>query len=148
MSSPSSPTRRAAASSRSCTTERSVGDFVAAVDIAQSGVSRHLRVLSEAGLVNDRLVAAGSSVIVIEHNLDVIARADWVIDLGPGAGQEGGTVQFEGVPTDLAMNRNTLTGRILVPSPGHSLTRQGIRFGCHKAGATKEGIPVTEGGRP
>jgi excinuclease UvrABC ATPase subunit len=45
----------------------------------------------------DRLVGAGSSVIVIEHNLDVIARADWVIDLGPGARQEGGTVQFEGV---------------------------------------------------
>jgi len=61
----------------------------------------------------DRLVDAGSSVIVIEHNLDVIARADWVIDLGPGAGQEGGTVQFEGVPADLAMNGNTLTGRYL-----------------------------------
>ena len=93
--------------------EHSVGDLVAAVDIAQPGVSRHLRLLSEAGFVNDRLVDAGFSVIVIEHNLDVIARADWVIDLGPGAGQEGGTVQFEGVPTDLAMNGNTLTGRYL-----------------------------------
>jgi excinuclease UvrABC ATPase subunit len=61
----------------------------------------------------DRLVDAGSSVIVIEHNLDVIARADWVIDLGPGAGHEGGTVQFEGVPIDLAKNGNTLTGRYL-----------------------------------
>jgi excinuclease UvrABC ATPase subunit len=61
----------------------------------------------------DRLVDAGSSVIVIEHNLDVIARADWVIDLGPGAGQEGGTVQFEGVPSDLAKNGNTLTGKYL-----------------------------------
>ena len=61
----------------------------------------------------DRLVDAGSSVIVIEHNLDVISRADWVIDLGPGAGQDGGTVQFEGVPADLAMNGNTLTGRYL-----------------------------------
>ena len=61
----------------------------------------------------DRLVDAGSSVIVIEHNLDVIARADWVIDLGPGAGQDGGAVQFEGVPADLAMNGNTLTGRYL-----------------------------------
>ncbi|RZA11058.1 MAG: ATP-binding cassette domain-containing protein, partial [Proteobacteria bacterium] len=50
----------------------------------------------------DRLVDAGSSVIVIEHNLDVISRADWVIDLGPGAGQDGGTIQFEGVPADLA----------------------------------------------
>jgi DNA-binding transcriptional ArsR family regulator len=56
--------------------ERSVGDLVAAVDIAQPGVSRHPRLLSEAGFVNDRLVDAGSSVIVIEHDPDVIARAD------------------------------------------------------------------------
>ena len=61
----------------------------------------------------DRLVEEGSTVIVIEHNLDVISRADWVIDLGPGAGREGGTVQFEGVPADLAKNRETLTGRYL-----------------------------------
>ena len=61
----------------------------------------------------DRMVDSGSTVIVIEHNLDVIARADWVIDLGPGAGHEGGAVQFEGVPADLAKQRNTLTGRYL-----------------------------------
>jgi excinuclease UvrABC ATPase subunit len=61
----------------------------------------------------DRLVDAGSTVIVIEHNLDVIARADWVIDLGPGAGHDGGTVQFEGVPADLAKSGNTLTGQHL-----------------------------------
>jgi len=61
----------------------------------------------------DRLVDEGSTVIVIEHNLDVIARADWVIDLGPGAGHEGGTVQFEGLPADLAKKGNTLTGRYL-----------------------------------
>jgi excinuclease UvrABC ATPase subunit len=61
----------------------------------------------------DRLVDSGSTVIVIEHNLDVIARADWVIDLGPGAGHEGGTVQFEGLPADLAKKENTLTGRYL-----------------------------------
>jgi excinuclease UvrABC ATPase subunit len=61
----------------------------------------------------DRLVDSGSTVIVIEHNLDVIARADWVIDLGPGAGHEGGMVQFEGAPVDLAKNGKTLTGRYL-----------------------------------
>ena len=66
----------------------------------------------------DRLVDAGSSVIVIEHNLDVIARADWVIDLGPGAGHEGGTVQFEGVPADLAAGKDTLTGRYLAARNG------------------------------
>ena len=61
----------------------------------------------------ERLVDAGSSVIVIEHNLDVISRADWVIDLGPGAGQDGGTIQFEGVPADLAKAQNSLTGQHL-----------------------------------
>ena len=61
----------------------------------------------------DRLVDAGSSVIVIEHNLDVISRADWVIDLGPGAGQDGGSIQFEGVPADLARAKGSLTGQHL-----------------------------------
>ncbi|CAN5582362.1 hypothetical protein BH11ARM2_BH11ARM2_21260 [soil metagenome] len=59
----------------------------------------------------DRLVDAGSSVLVIEHNRDVISRSDWVIDLGPGTGQAGGTVQFEGVPSDLAKDGESLTGR-------------------------------------
>lgn len=60
----------------------------------------------------DRLVDQGSTVIVIEHNLDVISRADWVIDLGLGAGHEGGTVVFEGVPADLVASP-TLTGKYL-----------------------------------
>lgn len=61
----------------------------------------------------DRLVDAGSTVIVIEHNRDVIARADWVIDLGPGAGHDGGCVQFEGVPAELAKATGSLTGQYL-----------------------------------
>jgi excinuclease UvrABC ATPase subunit len=61
----------------------------------------------------DRLVDAGSSVIVIEHNLDVISRADWVIDLGPGAGNEGGRVVFEGPPAALLKARGSLTGQFL-----------------------------------
>lgn len=61
----------------------------------------------------DRLVDAGSTVIVIEHNLDVISRADWVIDLGPGAGHDGGTIVFEGAPADLAKDKTSLTGRYL-----------------------------------
>ena len=58
----------------------------------------------------DRLVAAGRSVIVIEHNLDVVARADWVIDLGPGAGHDGGRVIFEGPPAALVRAEGSLTG--------------------------------------
>jgi excinuclease UvrABC ATPase subunit len=61
----------------------------------------------------DRLVDGGSTVIVIEHNLDVISRADWVIDLGPGAGHDGGKVVFEGRPADLARHKASLTGRFL-----------------------------------
>ncbi|WP_423065482.1 ATP-binding cassette domain-containing protein [Devosia sp. CN2-171] len=66
----------------------------------------------------DRLVDAGSTVIVIEHNLDVISRADWVIDLGPGAGHDGGTVVFEGTPAVLAKAGDSLTGKFLAARNG------------------------------
>jgi excinuclease UvrABC ATPase subunit len=58
----------------------------------------------------DRLVDAGRTVIVIEHNLDVVARADWVIDMGPGAGHDGGRVVFEGPPAALLAAADSLTG--------------------------------------
>ena len=61
----------------------------------------------------DRLVDSGKSVIVIEHNLAVMAHADWIIDLGPGAGHDGGRVVFEGTPADLVTARSTLTGEHL-----------------------------------
>ena len=61
----------------------------------------------------DQLVDAGKSVIVIEHHQAVMAHADWVIDLGPGAGHDGGRVVFEGTPADLVKTRKTLTGRHL-----------------------------------
>jgi excinuclease UvrABC ATPase subunit len=61
----------------------------------------------------DRLVDAGRTVIVIEHNLDVVARADWVIDLGPGAGHDGGTNVFEGRPAALIRSDASLTGQHL-----------------------------------
>jgi excinuclease UvrABC ATPase subunit len=61
----------------------------------------------------DRLVDGGRTVIVIEHNLDVVARADWVIDLGPGAGHDGGRVVFEGPPAELVRVGGSLTGQHL-----------------------------------
>ncbi|MFC3550891.1 ATP-binding cassette domain-containing protein [Lysobacter cavernae] len=61
----------------------------------------------------DRLVDAGKSVIVIEHHQAVMARADWLIDLGPGAGHDGGRIVFEGTPADLVKARTTLTGKHL-----------------------------------
>jgi excinuclease UvrABC ATPase subunit len=61
----------------------------------------------------DRLVEAGKSVIVIEHNQAVMAHADWIIDLGPGAGHDGGRIVYEGTPADLVATRSTLTGQHL-----------------------------------
>ncbi len=61
----------------------------------------------------DRLVDSGKSVIVIEHHMAVMAHADWIIDLGPGAGHDGGRVVFAGLPADLVAARETLTGQHL-----------------------------------
>jgi excinuclease UvrABC ATPase subunit len=61
----------------------------------------------------DRLVDSGKSVIVIEHHQAVMAHADWIIDLGPGAGHDGGRIVFEGTPADLVAHRSTLTGQHL-----------------------------------
>jgi excinuclease UvrABC ATPase subunit len=66
----------------------------------------------------DRMVDAGRSVIVIEHHQAVMAHADWIIDLGPGAGHDGGTVVFEGTPADLVAARSTLTGEHLAAYVG------------------------------
>ena len=66
----------------------------------------------------DRLVDAGKSVIVVEHHQAVMAHADWIIDLGPGAGHEGGKVVFEGTPADLVKARSTLTGKHLAAYVG------------------------------
>jgi excinuclease UvrABC ATPase subunit len=66
----------------------------------------------------DRLVDSGKSVIVIEHHQAVMAHADWVIDLGPGAGHDGGRIVFEGTPADLVAARSTLTGEHLAAYVG------------------------------
>jgi excinuclease UvrABC ATPase subunit len=66
----------------------------------------------------DRLVDAGKSVIVIEHHQAVMAHADWIIDIGPGAGHDGGRIVFEGTPADLVAARSTITGEHLAAYVG------------------------------
>jgi excinuclease UvrABC ATPase subunit len=66
----------------------------------------------------DRIVESGKSVIVIEHHQAVMAHADWIIDLGPGAGHDGGRIVFEGTPADLVAARSTLTGEHLAAYVG------------------------------
>jgi excinuclease UvrABC ATPase subunit len=66
----------------------------------------------------DRLVDAGKSVVVIEHHQAVMAHADWIVDLGPGAGHDGGRIVFEGRPADLVATRSTLTGEHLAAYVG------------------------------
>jgi excinuclease UvrABC ATPase subunit len=66
----------------------------------------------------DRIVDSGKSVIVVEHHPAVMAHADWIIDLGPGAGHDGGRIVFEGSPADLVAARSTLTGEHLAEYVG------------------------------
>ena len=73
----------------------------------------HLADVGQLLALLDRLVDAGKSVIVIEHHLAVMAHADWIIDLGPGAGHDGGRIVFEGTPAQLVAERSTLTGEHL-----------------------------------
>lgn len=61
----------------------------------------------------DNLTDEGNTVIIIEHNLDIISKSDWIIDLGPGAGRNGGTIIFEGYPEDIIKNKQSVTGKYL-----------------------------------
>jgi excinuclease UvrABC ATPase subunit len=78
----------------------------------------HLADVEQLLALLDRLVDSGKSVIVIEHHQAVMAHADWIIDLGPGAGHDGGQVVFEGTPADLVAERSTLTGKHLAAYVG------------------------------
>jgi excinuclease UvrABC ATPase subunit len=73
----------------------------------------HLADLEQLLALLDRLVDSGKSVIVIEHHLAVMAHGDWIIDLGPGAGHDGGKIVFEGTPAELVAKKSTLTGEHL-----------------------------------
>jgi excinuclease ABC A subunit len=78
----------------------------------------HLADVQQMLAMLDRLVDSGRSAIVIEHHLAVMAHADWIIDLGPGAGHDGGRIVFEGTPADLVAARSTLTGEHLAAYAG------------------------------
>jgi excinuclease UvrABC ATPase subunit len=73
----------------------------------------HLADVEQLLALLDRLVDSGKSVIVIEHHQAVMAHADWIVDLGPGAGHDGGRIVFEGTPAELVRDRSTLTGEHL-----------------------------------
>jgi len=91
-------------------------DRLAGVDEPTTGL--HLADVENLLGLLDRLVDSGKSVIVIEHHQAVMAHADWIIDLGPGAGHDGGRVVFEGSPADLVAARSTLTGEHLAAYVG------------------------------
>ena len=80
----------------------------------------HLADLEQLLGLLDRLVDSGKSVIVIEHHQGVMAHADWIIDLGPGAGHDGGRIVFEGTPSDLVAAKSTLTGEHLAEYVGNA----------------------------
>ncbi|MBZ4333408.1 excinuclease ABC subunit UvrA [Corallococcus sp. AS-1-12] len=85
----------------------------------------HLADLEQLLGLMDRLVDSGKSVIVIEHHQSVMAHADWIIDLGPGAGHDGGRIVFEGTPADLVAAKSTLTGKHLAEFVGASKAASG-----------------------
>lgn len=78
----------------------------------------HLADVEQLLALLDRLVDSGKSVIVVEHHQAVMAHADWIIDLGPGAGHDGGQIVFEGTPAELVADGSTLTGRHLAEYVG------------------------------
>jgi excinuclease UvrABC ATPase subunit len=78
----------------------------------------HLADVEQLLALLDRLVDSGKSVIVVEHHQAVMAHADWIIDLGPGAGHDGGRIVFEGTPADIVAARSTLTGEHLAAYVG------------------------------
>jgi len=73
----------------------------------------HISDIKKVVAIMNRLVNQGSTLIVIEHNLDVMTQADWIIDLGPEAGENGGRIMFEGKPKDIINNENSITGKYL-----------------------------------
>lgn len=95
-----------------------LGDRGGVVVLDEPTTGLHLADVEQLLGLLDRLVDGGRTVVVIEHHQAVMAHADWIIDLGPGAGHDGGRVVFEGTPTDLVATRSTITGEHLAEYVG------------------------------
>ena len=80
----------------------------------------HFEDISRLLAVLQGLVDKGNTVVVIEHNLDVIKSADWIVDMGPEGGSGGGTVVVEGTPEEVAADQTSHTGRFLAPLLSHN----------------------------
>jgi excinuclease ABC subunit A len=101
---------------------RATGSTFYILDEPTTGL--HFHDISRLLQVLHRLVDAGNTVVVIEHNLDVIRSSDWVLDLGPEGGEAGGMLLAEGTPEDLALRKNSHTGRYLSDMLKSSITRR------------------------
>jgi excinuclease ABC subunit A len=93
--------------------KRSTGHTIYLLDEPTTGL--HFEDIGRLLTVLQRLVDQGNTVLVIEHNLDVIKTADWIIDLGPNGGNGGGQIVAEGTPEDVAKVKESFTGQFLVP---------------------------------
>jgi len=91
--------------------KKSTGKTIYMLDEPTTGL--HFADIEKLLNVLNKLVDAGNTVIVVEHNLDVIKNADWIIDLGPEGGDEGGFIVAEGTPEDIMKNKNSYTGKYL-----------------------------------
>ena len=96
--------------------KRSTGHTIYILDEPTTGL--HFEDIRKLLTVLSRLVEGGNTVVVIEHNLDVVKTADWIVDLGPEGGHRGGTVVCEGTPEDVAVHPGSYTGRFLAPLLG------------------------------
>ena len=92
---------------------RDTGQTLYILDEPTTGL--HFQDVAQLLTVLERLRERGNTVVVIEHNLDVIKRADWIIDLGPEGGDGGGEIVATGTPEDVAKNKRSHTGRYLKP---------------------------------
>ena len=93
--------------------KRDTGNTLYILDEPTTGL--HFQDISQLLIVLQRLRDKGNTIIVIEHNLDVIKTADWVIDLGPEGGDGGGTIVAAGTPEDISHNKASFTGKYLAP---------------------------------